>query len=171
MQNQESGEDTVPTVTMDGWTPRTGWVLLWGAVATLAVPPAVFLFCALTGGMPVGTAITALVEQYQVSRNNLLMCGILGLFPVLLLAVAAWGMSRLAGPVRAGLLTFGGMTGIVLILVWVNFQFWPSFLPDRVNPGWPHGLEFVIGPLFFAPVAMLVGILMAGLVMHWSRSR
>ncbi|NNE09207.1 MAG: hypothetical protein HKN20_11655, partial [Gemmatimonadetes bacterium] len=40
-----------------------------------------------------------------------------------------------------------------------NFDFWPAFLPSRVYPGFPHGLEFIIGPGVFAPIGMLLGVL------------
>jgi uncharacterized membrane-anchored protein len=49
---------------------------------------------------------------------------------------------------------WSGLVAILVVLVWINLQFWPLFLPERTYPGFPHGLGFIIGPVFFAPVLM-----------------
>lgn len=56
--------------------------------------------------------------------------------------------------------------GVVTLLVclFVNLEFWPKFLPARQFLGFPHGLEFVIGPLFFAPIGVGVGCFAAWLI-------
>ncbi|MCA9752021.1 MAG: hypothetical protein KC591_07505, partial [Gemmatimonadetes bacterium] len=56
---------------------------------------------------------------------------------------------------------WGGLVPIVVVLAWASFQFWPKFLPSRVYPGFPHGLEFVIAPLVFAPIGMVLGLAVA----------
>jgi len=57
-----------------------------------------------------------------------------------------------------------GSLAIIALLLWANASFWPLFLPGRSYPGWPHGLEMVIVPLFFAPVGMLVAVAIAVLL-------
>jgi hypothetical protein len=134
-------------------------ILLLGAVAALLIPPLVFLIAALGGGLDPATALGALIEQYQAPRQNLFVVALPALFPLALLALALWVARRI--DVARGsrpALALWGLVPILAVLVWVNFQFWPIFLPSRTYPGFPHGLEFVIGPGLFAPVGMLVGL-------------
>jgi hypothetical protein len=53
---------------------------------------------------------------------------------------------------------------IVLVTVFVHLEYWPSWLPARQFLGFPHGLEFVIGPFVFAPVGVLLGYVTAWLI-------
>jgi hypothetical protein len=134
-------------------------VLLVGVLAVFAIPPVVFLVVALGSGLDVGAAVEALVAQYREPRQNLFVVAIPGLFPLLLLAIGLWIARRIdAARGRRPALALFGLAPILAVLVWVNFQFWPLFLPERTYPGFPHGLEFVIGPGLFAPVGMVVGL-------------
>ena len=134
-------------------------ILGLGAVLALAIPPVVFLGSAVQAGLGLGESLSAMVAQYREPRQNLLVCGALGLFPIGLLTVGLWVIKRLA-PAYAyrGALAIGGCVPIMAVLVWVNLDFWPLFLPARTYPGFPHGLGFVIGPLIFAPVGMAIGV-------------
>lgn len=127
----------------------------------LLIPPFVFAVCALIDGLTPAETASAVVEQYSRSRQNLLSMALLGWFPVILLGLTVGFYRKFGGgPKRTGRgMAWGGLACIVLILLWVNFSYWPKFFPSRVAPMWPHGMEFVIGPLFFAPVAMIPGIL------------
>lgn len=144
-------------------------VLALGALIILAIPPAVFLWVALGYGLGIEGSFSALVAQYAAPRQNLLVCGAMGLAPWLLLLLVLGIVWRVApkSTVRPAL-AVGGLVPLFAVLVWVNFDYWPHFLPSRTYPGFPHGLEFVIGPIFFAPVAMTFGMLSAWLI---ARSR
>lgn len=123
------------------------------------IPAAVFALCALLKGLSLPETTTALLQQFKAERQNLLVCGLIGLFPVGLLHGCLWihRWKKGAATVERAM-AIGGLVAILLVLLWVNFQFWPLFLPDRVYPGFPHGLEFIIGPGIFAPVAMIIGM-------------
>ncbi len=125
----------------------------------LLIPPVIFSLCALAKGMPAAETLAAVVEQYSARRTNLLLCGLAGLFPIVLLFAVMWLHSRFGGSRETrNVMAWTGLLSVVLVLVWVNLQFWPIFLPHRVYPGFPHGLEFIIGPGLFAPVALLIGM-------------
>jgi len=135
-------------------------VLALGALIAMAIPPLVFTAVALFAGLGIGESLSALVAQYSAPRQNLLICGVVGLLPLGLLAALLWLINRLApGNQHRPALALGGLMPILAVLAWVNLEFWPTFLPSGTYPGFPHGLEFVIGPIFFAPVAMVVGVL------------
>ncbi len=140
-------------------------MLAMGALAALSIPPAVFLWAAYGAGLTTGETMSALAAQYVAPRQNLLVCGALGLFPLALLAGVLWLLRRLApsSKIRPAL-ALGGLVPVLVVLVWVNVDFWPLFLPSRTYPGFPHGLGFIIGPGFFAPVAMAIGMLASWLV-------
>ncbi len=138
-------------------------------LAPLLVPPLLFAVVGLGEGMGLAAAASALVDQYSERRFNLLMAGVLGLLPVGLLGVVLWIHRKLGGaPESRSALAWGGLLPILAVLIWVNFEFWPTYLPDRTFPGFPHGLELVIGPLFFAPVAMVAGMVVAWIVSYWT---
>ena len=133
----------------------------------LLIPPVVFAICALAEGMSTTEMWFALTEQYTAERTNLLVCGLLGLFPILLLLLGLWIYRRSRGTNGViSLMGWCGLIPILLVLVWVNFEYWPSFLPSRTYPGFPHGLEFILGPGFFAPIGMG-----AGMVVGWWAGR
>lgn len=138
--------------------PVRMWVVLLSGVGTaLLVPPFAFLLIALMEGMGVGGSLSAMIEQYQTDRLNLGVLGLTGVIPFALLVVVLAIVKRFAGPDHLRGIATGAGTIIALLLVWSHWTFWPGFLPDRVYPGWPHGIEFVIVPLFFAPVGALFG--------------
>lgn len=143
-------------------------VLFLGALAALAIPSGVFLVVALYSDLGAAEAVAAMVEQMTTRRQNLLVCGALGLFPILLLSLFSWGLSRwsVTRPWRAAL-AVGGLLPILAVLLWINFDFWPLFLPARTYPGFPHGLGFIIGPAIFAPIAMVIGMVTSGLVLRF----
>ena len=138
--------------------------LLGGALAALAIPPLIFLWAALADGLGASEALTALVTQYGAERQNLAVLSAVGLAPLALLTIVLLVMRRLrprdpARPIYAA----AGLLPILLVLGWIHSTFWPLFFPGRTYPGFPHGLEFVVGPFIFAPVAMTVGLLVAWL--------
>lgn len=130
-------------------------VFLPGIVLAFAIPVIVFLVCALLAGLSVTASIGAVVEQFSAERHPLLGAAIVGLLPVVLVAVLGWLVAFKVEARRSRLIAQAGLAGIAAVLLWVNFSFWPGYLPERAFRGFPHGLEFVIGPLFFAPPAML----------------
>jgi hypothetical protein len=134
-------------------------------VAPLLLPAVVYCLVALGAGLGVSATLKALVDQTGGEKNSLALISALGLAPAMLLLVLVralrWFDPRDAWRIASG---WGGLTAILLVLAWANFEAWPHFLPGRNYPGWPHGLELVIAPLFFAPVAMVFGALGAGLV-------
>ncbi len=133
--------------------------MLLGAGAAFLVPTLIYVGTGVAESMPVGEALGAAAEQWTSERQNLMMTGVLGLFPVLCLAVVLWIHRRMGGEAaRRRYLAAGGLIPILLVLIWVNISFWSVYLPARTNPGFPHGLELVIGPGMFAPVAMLLGV-------------
>lgn len=121
----------------------------------LIIPTVVFSVCALAAGLSPVETWAALLDQYTTRRLNLVVSGLPGFFPILLL-VGVLAIYRRYGKsqrTRASM-GWGGLLAILTVLVWVNLQFWPLFFPGRTSPGFPHGLEFIIGPVFFAPVFM-----------------
>ncbi|MDY7095679.1 MAG: hypothetical protein SX243_22110 [Acidobacteriota bacterium] len=145
-------------------------MLMAGGLGVLLIPPAVFLAVALGEGMGLGGAGAALVAQYTASQLNLLVCGALGLVPVLLVLLILWVHRKVApGSLARPALALGGLLPILLILVWANWDYWPRFLPSRTYPGFPHGLGLVIAPFFFAPIGGVVGMVVGWLVTRVQR--
>ncbi len=128
------------------------------------IPPVVFSACGLLAGMGLGGTLDALAAQYGADRLNLLVLGFVGTIPVLFLTVALGVYRRFgsAGPI--GAMALAGISLVLLLLTWAHGSYWPSFLPERVAPMWPHGIEFVVVPLFFAPIAAVAGMLGGWLV-------
>lgn len=147
----------------DAPLPPTRSFVVVGLVSVFLAPFAVFAATGLLSGMGVGGTIEALVEQTRADRQNPLVTGVLGLFPLLLLLAILWVCRRFDREGRwLGTAGWAALGAILLILVWVNAEFWSSFLPERAFLGFPHGLELVIGPLFFAPIAAtVVGVVVA----------
>lgn len=127
-------------------------------VVTFLVPFVVFLAAGLAAGMAPGAALGALAEQCAQPRQNPLITALTGWIPAAALLVVL-RLTRRAGPAASRAMARGGLVAIVAVLVWANLEFWPKFLPSRVYPGFPHGLELVMGPVIFAPVAMVLGML------------
>lgn len=136
--------------------PRIGFVAT-ALLLPLLIPPVVYLAVALTSGLSVGEAVPALLEQVG-GRPNLGATAVLGLAPILLFTMVLRLMRRRDPEGRwLGAVGWWGLVPALLVLVWVNVEVWPLYMPGRSFPGWPHGLELVIGPIFFAPVALVVG--------------
>ena len=138
--------------------------------ALLLIPPTVFTGVALFSDMSMAETTRALIEQYSGRKQNLLVVGIMGCLPLVLLALALWLHRSFKGsPTMRPVLTWSGYFAIYLVMTWVNIEFWSDFLPGRVYPGFPHGLEFVIGPLYFAPMGMAVCMVLAWLAASKSK--
>jgi len=136
------------------------------AVLIVLTPFLVFCACLLLNGIGVVETLQLTVQQMQAERRNLFLVGLPGVFPFLLLALLIFVLRRRSGFTASRAVALAGGGAIVLMLVWANASFWPVFLPGTAYPGWPHGLEMVIVPVFFAPIAMLFGALLA---LIWSR--
>lgn len=133
-------------------------------IGILAVPPLVFSFAALANDMSLSESMAALAEQYSSRKQNLLVVGLVACLPLLLLGIVLWLHGRAGGlPAMRRILTWAGYLPIWLVAVWVNSEYWSDYLPARTFLGFPHGLEFVIGPLFFAPAGMVMCMLVAWL--------
>ena len=141
--------------------------LALSVVVALLVPPAVFSACGILAGMGIGGTVGALAAQYGTDRLNLLVLGLVGAIPFafLTLVLVLYRRFGSAEPVRA--MAMGGGLVVVVLLAWAHGSYWPSFLPEGVAPMWPHGIEFVVVPLFFAPVGALAGML-GGWLVHRS---
>lgn len=138
---------------------------LAAVVGIVALPAAVFALTALISGMSAAETVAALAEQYRERDPNLLLTGLVGLFPVLLLGAVLWLHRIFRGSAeRRAALALGGFVPIAAVLLWANIAYWPDYLPDRVQPGFPHGLELVTGPGLYAPAGMLLGLLVAAIV-------
>jgi hypothetical protein len=144
---------------------RAAPVLLIVAVALLVLPPLLFLGSALYRGMGLADGTSALLEQYSAERTNLLVITLLGLLPLLLVTLLL-GIRRMLFKTwdGAGPYALCSSLPIVLVTVFVHLEYWPSWLPARQFLGFPHGLEFVIGPFVFAPVGVLLGYVTAWLI-------
>lgn len=143
-------------------------MLLWSALCIVLTPVLVLTLCLLFNGFSVGETISQLIAQMQADRRNLLLVGLPAVVPFALLALVLVIYRRWRGCEGSNTVATAGAGGIVVMLIWANASFWPLFLPGRSYPGWPHGLEMVIVPLFFAPISMLVAVFIALL---WVRKK
>jgi len=147
----------------------------WGLFLCLALavvwllPLLVFAGCLLVEGYGVADTLAAVVAQYGSERRNLFMVGVPALAPMLLLAMILAVYRRRRGGSHSYLLLLGGVLPVILVLFYANLGFWPLFLPGRDYPGWPHGLEMLIAPLFFAPAGVVLGLLITGLLLRNGR--
>lgn len=147
------------------FTPRQ--ILLWGALAALLTPAGVFVFVAIFKGLSIADTSRTLLAQLTAARLNLLVCGALGWIPVSLLALFWYLLQRFSASLRKSTApVIGGLVPVVAVLLWVNLEYWPHFLPSRVPPSYPGGLELILGPGLFAPIGMLFGFLAGWL---WAR--
>ena len=145
--------------------PRTIPVLLVTLILLLLLPAMVFTGSALYHGMGADSTLDALADQYAAPRNNLGVITLLGCAPLLLI-IAVLGLRRLVRKTSQDGAAYAlcGALPVLLVCLFVNLEFWPRFLPARQFLGFPHGLEFVIGPLFFAPIGIGVGCVIAWLI-------
>ena len=98
-------------------------------------------------------------------RPNLLTSGLLAQIPmVVFLGALALLQKRDPDGRWLSIAAWAGLAPSLALLVWANVEVWPLFLPGRTFPGFPHGIELIIVPLFFVPVAMVAGLLVGALV-------
>lgn len=135
--------------------------LLLMSLSVLLLPAMVLSVCLFVAGYGPGETLEFLLTQAQAERRNLLVVGLPAVVPFALLAIVLLIYRRWRGPQGSNMVAAFGVLAIVLLLIWANAIFWPLFLPGRSYPGWPHGLEMVIVPIFFAPVGMLVAVAIA----------
>jgi len=147
-------------------------VVLCAVLVSLFIPALIFFTVALSSGLSSPEALTALAEQYVSRKQNLLVIGMLSLLPVVLMVFVIWLIRKIknrSADVRD--LAIGGVAGILAVDIWMNFEYWPTYLPERTYAGFPHGLEFVIGPIFYAPIAMVIGMVAAAMASRRKASR
>ncbi len=137
-------------------------ILAATTVALLLTPSFVFVAVALIEGLGPGETFAALAEQFTSDRINLAVISLLGAAPVLLILFSLW-IRRLLRKTWDGSDTYalGGALPVIAVALFINLEYWPTYLPERQFLGFPHGLEFIIGPGLFAPVAMLIGFCVA----------
>lgn len=143
--------------------------LLLSLLCVALTPPLVLTLCLLNAGYSPGATLSLLLEQSVSARRNLWLVGLPALLPFALLAILLAIYRRWRGPEGSIELALGGGLSIVILLLWANASFWPLFMPGREYPGFPHGLEMVIVPIFFAPIGMLVGLALAAIWLHQRR--
>ncbi len=125
----------------------------------LLIPPVVFFVHGVAGGMGAVGTLAALAEQYTMRRNNLAVVSLLGALPLTLLPLVLWLRKRLrSSRTDAAVYALGGALPILAVAVFVNHEYWSRFLPARQFLGFPHGLEFIIGPFVYAPIGILIGL-------------
>ncbi|HKJ18293.1 MAG TPA: hypothetical protein VJ984_13145 [Xanthomonadales bacterium] len=137
--------------------------------SVMLVPPVVFVLTGLGKSMSLVEVFNAMLAQYT-GRPNLLITGAIGLLPLGAMGLVLWVHRRQKGAARTRKYLFrASMFALILVLIWANQEFWRVFLPQRISPGFPHGLELFIGPVFFAPVAMFVAMLAAWAIQRFGR--
>ena len=136
----------------------TTQALTVSAVMLLIIPCLVFVSAGLCRGMDLATILSALQDQYRADKNNLFVVSLLGLLPLLLI-VFSLGVRKLVRKTWEGSSAYawGGAIPVLGVALFVNLEFWPRYLPARQFLGFPHGLEFVIGPFVFAPIGVVLG--------------
>ncbi|MEO1245263.1 MAG: hypothetical protein AAFX56_06205 [Pseudomonadota bacterium] len=139
-------------------TFRASTVLGAAAVALVLLPALVFVASGLYREMSLPDSLGALAAQYVAGRGNLVLVTLLGLLPLLLIAgcvgLRRWLRKTWNG---AAIYALGATVPVVFVIAFSHIEYWPRFLPARASPGFPHGLELVIGPLIFAPGGAAVG--------------
>lgn len=154
-------------VAKDKASGSTGKILLLTSLLVLITPPVVFVATALGSGMSGGDTLDALLHQLSTRRQNLIVIGLLAMFPVLLLWILTLLIRRFIHLENAAAIcALAGSAPIILINLLVNLGYWPDFLPERQFLGFPHGLEFVLGPLFYGPTGMAACVVTALLVLR-----
>lgn len=148
--------------------PRPGFVVT-AILAPLAIPFAAYTLVALGSGLGIGEATRAMWAQLS-GRPSLLTSGLLALIPmVVFLGAMALLQKRDPEGRWLGIAGWIALTPSLALLVWANLEVWPFFLPGRTFPGFPHGIELVIVPLFFVPATLVVGTIVGALVGRWKR--
>ncbi|MEM0911612.1 MAG: hypothetical protein AAGJ37_11585 [Pseudomonadota bacterium] len=138
------------------------WILFLASLfaTVLLTSPLAYLISYILSEQHNGHAISSLIAQYQQMKRNPFFTSLLSVFPFILLAVlVVIAQKRKTSAEKCYVVMVCGALAIFVIMFWINLVYWPNFLPDVPYPGFPHGLELVIAPLFFAPVGMLIGVL------------
>ena len=137
------------------------WILAVAAASLMTIPAMVFIGAALYHGMEIPAILVALGDQYTAEKQNLLVVSVLGLVPLLLIALLLFVRKLIRKSFDGSdAYAWGGVIPVLLVTVFVNLEYWPSYLPARNFLGFPHGLEFVIGPFVFAPIGVLLGFVL-----------
>lgn len=140
-------------------------VLAISAISLMIIPAVVFVGTALLSGMGISGTVAAVSDQYTAGKVNLLVVSLVGLIPLLLIAILVFVRKLMRKPQDGTVAyTWSGVIPVLVVALFVNLEYWPSYLPARQFLGFPHGLEFVIGPLVFAPVGILIGFLAVFLI-------
>lgn len=139
---------------------KTTPLLAVSAALLLVIPTLVFVASGLIRGMNLSSVVSALTEQFLADKTNLFVVSLLGLLPLMLTALLL-GVRKLIRKTWDGSVAYawGGVLPAVAVAIFVNMEYWPKYLPARQFLGFPHGLEFVIGPFVFAPIGVLLGFL------------
>lgn len=134
-------------------------------VTPLLLPAVVYAGVAISKGLSVSATASALAAQAVGGRPNLFAPAILSVLPVSIIFGLHW-LARKRDPINAWRhrAAWTGLGMVLCVLLWANLSAWPLYMPGRQYPGFPHGLELIIGPLFFAPVAALVGWFMGAFI-------
>ncbi len=140
-------------------------VLIITSILLIIIPPVVFFLVAVTSGLSISDTLAALVSRYQNKRMNLLLASAASFFPVLLLLFFL-GVRRLLkkSAQKSALYAAIGVLPAILVALFVNLEYWPTFLPNQTYAGFPHGLEFVIGPGVFAPIGLAIAVFIVWLM-------
>jgi hypothetical protein len=127
-------------------------------VVTGLLTPTFILLAALvfTGHGP-AEIVTELSAAITREKLNLGAITLLGMAPFLLLTVVLFLYLRKSDAYRGLFLLVGGLTGLLFVYVPMHLSYWPAHFRSGGNLGFPHGLEFVIAPIFGIP-AMGVGV-------------
>ena len=143
-----------------------------GITLVLATPVVTFIVCAIFKSIPFTEIPTYVSDQFYTARGNLAILGVVGLFPMLIMAIVLWIVQKLTkGSIAGDYLFYSGLIAIIMIIGWANGSYWLAYLPNRNFLGWPHGIELFIGPVVFAPIGMLICILVAWAAGHISSKR
>lgn len=143
--------------------PRPRFVLA-ALTLPLLVPVIVYLVVAVTSGLSPVEALDALRVQFS-GRPNLMATALLGLAPIALFTGVLRLLRRRDPEGRwLGVAGWSGLAPALVILIWANSEVWPLYMPGRSFPGFPHGLELVIGAIFFVPIALVLGGLAGALM-------
>lgn len=145
-------------------------IIVGSLIFLLLLPPCVFGMHGILGGLSVSETLAALFDQYTADRANLVIVTLLGILPLLLLVLIFW-IRRRFWKTRDSEHAYavGGVLPIVAVALLSNHEYWSVFLPSREFPGFPHGLEFIIGAFIFAPIGVAVGIAVSWLLLRGSR--
>ena len=135
---------------------RRTYVLV-AALTALLLPLLCMFFSQLYVGRGVAEAIAELGQSYFRRKLNPGMIALFHMPCFLILCVVTLKYYASRGAKRAFFLFTGGYIGTLFVLLPAHLIFWPEHYRNGPLP-FPHGLEFVIGPLI-ALLSMAIGVL------------